>query len=124
MGYAAAELGQVWKTIDGGTTWREVMNVGFPYYWYGVDALDANTVAVSGFDDSNWRGIVRWTHDGGSTWSDDVVITTDGWSNRIRIQRRCRSPHCRPHSQAPIRIPIRHHRHRRRTRRCAVWSAR
>ena len=85
IGYAAAELGQVWKTTDGGTTWREVMNTGYPYYWYGVDALDANNVAISGFDNSNWRGIVRWTHDGGSTWSDDVVITTDGWSNRIRF---------------------------------------
>ena len=85
VGYAAAELGQVWKTTDGGATWTEVMNLGYPYYWYGVDALSASDVAISGFDNSNWRGIVRWSHDGGATWSSDVVITTDGWSNRIRF---------------------------------------
>ena len=32
IGYAAAELGQVWKTTDGGRKWTSVMNVGFPYY--------------------------------------------------------------------------------------------
>lgn len=85
IGYAAAELGQVWKTTDGGTTWTKVMSLGFPYYWYGVDALDANDVVVSGFDDSNWRGLLRWSHDGGATWSSDVVITTDGWSDRVRF---------------------------------------
>ena len=26
------------------------MNVGFPYYWYGVYALDADNVVISGFD--------------------------------------------------------------------------
>src|SRR5690348_2642445 len=36
VGFAAAELGQVWKTTDGGATWTEVMNANFPYYWYGV----------------------------------------------------------------------------------------
>ena len=85
IGYAAAELGQVWKTTDGGKTWTSVMNLGYPYYWYGVDALDANDVVVSGFDNSNWRGLLRWSHDGGATWSSDVVITTDGWSDRVRF---------------------------------------
>jgi hypothetical protein len=32
IGYAAAELGQVWKTTDGGASWTEIMNLGFPYY--------------------------------------------------------------------------------------------
>jgi photosystem II stability/assembly factor-like uncharacterized protein len=85
IGYAAAELGQVWKTDDGGTTWREVLNLGFPFYWYGVHALTPKDVVVSGFDDSNFTGILRWTHDGGTTWTDNLVITTDGWSNRIRF---------------------------------------
>src|SRR5947199_5477045 len=35
IGYAAAELGQVWKTKDGGNTWQLVRNRGFPYYYYG-----------------------------------------------------------------------------------------
>src|SRR6188474_877459 len=34
-GFASAELGQVYRTTDGGT-WTSVMNIGFPRYWYGV----------------------------------------------------------------------------------------
>src|SRR5689334_13397254 len=41
VGFAAAELGQVWKTTDGGATWTEILNLGFPYYWFGVKALSA-----------------------------------------------------------------------------------
>src|SRR5215469_9669603 len=32
VGYAAAELGQIWKTEDGGNTWQLILNRGFPYY--------------------------------------------------------------------------------------------
>src|SRR5689334_9323943 len=32
VGYAAAELGQVWQTTDGGGHWTTVLNRGFPYY--------------------------------------------------------------------------------------------
>jgi len=83
VGFAAAELGQVWKTIDGGRTWTEVMNLNFPYYWYGVKAVTANDVVVSGFNDSNFEGIIRWSHDGGKTWTSDIVLTTAGWSDRV-----------------------------------------
>jgi len=85
VGYLAAELGQVWKTSDGGQTWTRVMNLGFPYYWYGVDALTETDVVVSGFNNSNFQGILRWSHDGGLTWSSDVILTTDGWSFRVRF---------------------------------------
>ena len=85
VGYIAAELGKVWKTTDGGNTWTSVMNLGYPYYWYGVDALTEDDVVISGFDNSNWRGILRWSHDGGETWSPDVVLTTRGWSTRVRF---------------------------------------
>jgi photosystem II stability/assembly factor-like uncharacterized protein len=85
VGYIAAELGKVWKTTNGGATWSPIMNLGYPYYWYGVDALTENDVVISGFDNSNWRGILRWTHDGGQTWSSDVVLTTRGWSTRVRF---------------------------------------
>jgi photosystem II stability/assembly factor-like uncharacterized protein len=85
IGYAAAELGQVWKTTDGGDHWTRILNLGFPYYWYGVAALDADTVVISGFDDQNSLGILRWSHDGGQTWSDDVVLTNRGWSMRVRF---------------------------------------
>ena len=84
-GFAAAELGQVWKTSDGGKTWTEVLNLGFPYYWYGVHAFSATNVVVSGFNDSNFEGILRWSKDGGATWSSDVVLTNSGWSFRIRF---------------------------------------
>ena len=84
-GYAAAELGRVWKTTDGGDTWTVIMDLGFPYYWYGVDALSENDVVISGFDNSNFRGLLRWSHDGGQTWDPDVVLTTDGWSTRVRF---------------------------------------
>jgi photosystem II stability/assembly factor-like uncharacterized protein len=85
VGYIAAELGQVWKTTDGGNTWTRIMNLGYPYYWYGVDALSENDVVISGFDNSNWRGLLRWSHDGGQTWGPDVVLTTRGWSTRVRF---------------------------------------
>jgi len=85
VGFAAAELGQVWKTTDGGSTWTEVMNLGFPYYWYGVHALDANNVIISGFNDQNsTTGVVRWSHDGGATWTGDIVLGSN-WGTRVRF---------------------------------------
>jgi photosystem II stability/assembly factor-like uncharacterized protein len=85
VGFAAAELGQVWKTSDGGNTWTRIMNLGFPYYWYGVHAVNANDVVISGFNDNNFNGLLRWSHDGGATWSADIVLTTNGWSDRVRF---------------------------------------
>ncbi len=85
VGYAAAELGQVWKTTNGGATWTEILNLGFPYYWYGVTTLSANEVVISGFNDSNFEGILRWSQDGGATWTNDIVLTTTGWSFRVRF---------------------------------------
>jgi photosystem II stability/assembly factor-like uncharacterized protein len=85
VGYAAAELGQVWKTTDGGAHWSEIMNLGFPYYWFGVHALNADDVVISGFNNSNFQGILRWSHDGGASWTPDVVLTTAGWSYRVRF---------------------------------------
>ncbi len=84
IGYAAAELGQVWKTTNGGANWTRIMNLGFPYYWYGVHAADMNDVVISGFNDSNFEGIIRISHDGGQTWTPDLILTTNGWGNRVR----------------------------------------
>lgn len=84
VGYAAAELGQVWKTVDGGASWTGIMNLGYPYYWYGVYAFSEEDVVISGFDNQAFTGVLRWSHDGGATWSDDVVLTTTGWSLRVR----------------------------------------
>jgi len=85
VGYAAAELGQVWKTSDGGEHWTRIMNLGFPYYWYGVYAFSEQDLVVSGFDNQAFSAILRWSHDGGDTWSDDVVLTDQGWSMRVRF---------------------------------------
>lgn len=83
IGYAAAELGQVWKTTDGGKTWTEILNRGFPYYYYGVQALNRRTVVVSGFNDSTSQGILTWSHDGGQTWSADEVLSDSAWVDRV-----------------------------------------
>jgi photosystem II stability/assembly factor-like uncharacterized protein len=85
IGYAVAELGQVWKTSDGGTTWTSVLNLGFPYYWYGVDALSPNHVVISGFDNQAFTALARWSEDGGATWSDDILLADQGWANRVRF---------------------------------------
>lgn len=87
VGYVAAELGQVWKTTDGGAHWTMIMNLGSPYFWYGVQALNANDVIISGFIDSASvnEGVARWSHDGGATWSADIVLTTTAWSFRVRF---------------------------------------
>jgi hypothetical protein len=86
VGYAAAELGQVWKTTDGGQHWTEIMNLNFPYYWFGVDTPTAHDVVISGFNDSTFQGVVRWSHDGGVTWTPDIVLTSRGWSYRVRFE--------------------------------------
>src|SRR5207244_1086855 len=80
VGFAAANLGQVWKTTDGGATWTEVMNLDFPYEWYGVYAFNTNDVVVSGFNDKTFNGLIRWSHDGGATWSDDIIVSAHQWS--------------------------------------------
>ena len=85
VGFAAGELGQVWKTTDGGRQWSEVLNRGFPIYYYGVEALTTNDVVVSGFNDQTSQGILTWSHDGGQTWGTDEVISPNAWVDRVRI---------------------------------------
>lgn len=86
IGFAAAELGQVWKTTNGGKSWTEILNLGFPYYFYGVSALTANDVVIAGFNDSTSAGLIRWSHDGGTTWSADIVVSTT-WAQRVRFPK-------------------------------------
>jgi photosystem II stability/assembly factor-like uncharacterized protein len=90
IGYAAAEAGQVWKTTDGGAHWKEVLNLSFPWYWYGVHAFNAKDVVISGIYDSstNFEGIIRWSHDGGATWTNDIVLTLTAFMQRIRFANR------------------------------------
>lgn len=62
-----------------------MLNLGYPYYFYGVAALSANEVVVSGFIDSSTEqaGVIRWTQDGGTTWGGDIVLST-AWLQRTR----------------------------------------
>ena len=86
IGYAVAEGGQVWKTTNGGKAWSEIFNLGYPYYFYGISALTADDIVVSGFyDSSTFYSLIRWSQDGGTTWSDDIVLPTTGWAQRVRF---------------------------------------
>lgn len=95
IGYAAAGTGQILKTVDGGVTWSPVLNLTYPYYWYGVQTLNSSDVVISGFIDpvvgtGTQKAVVRWSHDAGATWSDDLVLnesTSDlpVWSHRVHF---------------------------------------
>ena len=84
-GFASAELGAVYKTTNGGETWTTALNIGFPYYWYGVHAFTAQTVVIAGFHNQNGSGILRWSDDGGVSWSADVVVDPANWLLNIRF---------------------------------------
>lgn len=88
VGFAAAEGGLVLKTIDGGANWNAVLTLGYPYYWYGVQALSADDVVIAGFFDSNdgvQHAVVRWSHDGGASWSEDLVLSETYWAQRVHF---------------------------------------
>ncbi|MEO6167646.1 MAG: T9SS type A sorting domain-containing protein [Chitinophagales bacterium] len=91
VGYIVGELGIVYKSIDGGESWDAIMNLGFPYYWYGVHALTPDTVFIAGFNNqaSIFEGVVRWSYDGGNTWSDDIDLEVPvvgvGWLEKIHF---------------------------------------
>ena len=88
IGYAAAEGGQIWKTTNGGKTWTEALNLGYPYYFYGVDALTADDVVISGFYDSTtFESLIRWSQDGGQTWSSDIDLSSTDWVQRVRFPK-------------------------------------
>jgi photosystem II stability/assembly factor-like uncharacterized protein len=90
-GYVVTELGAVYKTIDGGDAWVAKLNLGFPYYWYGVEALTPDTVIIAGFNNQGpiTGGVVRWTYDGGATWSPDLELNIPmnavGWLDRVHF---------------------------------------
>jgi photosystem II stability/assembly factor-like uncharacterized protein len=85
-GYAAAELGQVWKTADSGAHWTKVLNRGFPYYYYGVQ-VTGQTVVVSGFNDTTGEGILTQSNDGGTTWQPDTILSETAWAGRVRFTK-------------------------------------
>ena len=85
-GYAAAELGQVWRTTDGGAHWTKILNRNFPYYYYGVQATGL-TIVASGFNDSTGEGILTESDDGGATWNTDTILSPNAWAGRVRFTK-------------------------------------
>ncbi len=85
VGYACAELGIVYRTTNSGASWARIMDLGFPYYWYGVSALSREQAVVSGFNNTEGTGIYRWTDDGGATWDSIVTLDTANWLSRAHF---------------------------------------
>lgn len=90
VGYIVTELGAVYKTTNGGDNWTIKMNLGFPYYWYGVHALTPDTVVISGFNNQGAisSGVVRWSFNGGDTWTSDITLRIAsgvGWLDRVHF---------------------------------------
>jgi photosystem II stability/assembly factor-like uncharacterized protein len=85
VGYAAGEHGQIWKTTDGGKNWLQVLSAGDNYYFYGVAALSASKVVISGFYDSPTTqfGVSRWSYDAGRTWTNDLSF---GSATLLRVR--------------------------------------
>lgn len=87
IGYAVGELGQVWKTTDGGKNWvQQLLSNGGSDYFYGVDALTAKKVIISGFFDGSGSayGVFRWTEDGGRTWTGNMSPGPE-WLQQVRF---------------------------------------
>jgi hypothetical protein len=85
VGYACAELGIAYRTTNSGASWTRIMNLGFPYYWYGVSALSRDRVVFSGFNNTEGTGVYRWTTDGGSNWDSVVTLDTANWLSRAHF---------------------------------------
>jgi len=90
VGYIVTELGAVYKTTNGGLNWVSKLNLGFPYYWYGVFALSPDTVIISGFNDQGNinSGVVRWSYNGGTSWTSDINLYLTGgvgWLDRVHF---------------------------------------
>jgi photosystem II stability/assembly factor-like uncharacterized protein len=89
-GYIVTELGAVYKTTNDGENWVSKLNLGFPYYWYGVCALSPDTVIIAGFNNQGYirSGVLRWSFNGGNTWSQDISISIPngvGWLSKVHF---------------------------------------
>ena len=90
VGYIVTELGAVYKTTNAGLNWVTKLNLGFPYYWYGVCAISPDTVIISGFNDQGNinSGVVRWSYNGGTNWTNDINLHLPsgvGWLDKVHF---------------------------------------
>jgi photosystem II stability/assembly factor-like uncharacterized protein len=72
-GFAAAGIGRILETVDGGRNWTTVHTEppGFNSYLRGIDFASPTHGAVVGMD-----GVILTTSDGGSTWQHQTSGTT------------------------------------------------
>jgi hypothetical protein len=87
VGFAAAELGIALRSTDGGNTWQTVLNDGFPFYYYGVQAFSETTIVLTGFNNQTGEGVVRWSDTGGSTWGPVVALSAPSFLDWLFMVR-------------------------------------
>ena len=77
--YIAAEAGVVYRSDDGGETWRELPS---PYAgsWFGGLALDEHRVLLTGL-----RGHLFRSEDGGETWTEVATGTHATLTGAVRL---------------------------------------
>ena len=77
--YVAAEAGAVYRSDDGGTTWRELPS---PYSgsWFGGLALDGHQVLLTGL-----RGHLFRSEDAGETWTEVATGTHATLNGAVRL---------------------------------------
>lgn len=87
IGFAAAELGIALRTVDSGATWQTILNDGFPFYYYGVQAFSETTVVLTGFNNQTGEGVVRWSDTGGSSWGPVVALSAPSFLDWLFMVR-------------------------------------
>ena len=77
--FMAAEAGVVYRSDDGGNTWRELPS---PYAgsWYGALVLDRDRILLHGL-----RGHLFRSEDGGESWTRVATGTTATLTNAVRL---------------------------------------
>ena len=77
--YMAGEAGALYRSDDGGATWRALPS---PYggSWFGLLALDADTVLAAGL-----RGRLFRSEDGGESWTHVAAGTTATLTDAVRV---------------------------------------
>lgn len=80
VGYIAAGQGLVYKTTNGGQSWQQILFTNSSHHWYGLSVRGPNIIIV-GFSSltADLKGIMRFSRDGGTTWSNEMVLSRTDW---------------------------------------------
>lgn len=77
------------KTSNGGATWSAgAINIGNPaLHITNISGVNATTAWVGAFDNTNGMGGVWKTSDGGTTWTNQLMLTTpnESWTNYVHF---------------------------------------